>query len=173
MLQARIDEELAKNTWKRQNSNGPLSIVLALLKFCQRCYHFFHANASNTTRTRNPPIRGVDLIYLFGSAARGDMHRESDVDVALHATRPLTLLERMHISRLTRRTLPMGDRDIDLVDLRYATPELAMQIVQDGKRILGTDRSDDAFYRLSIKRYVYAKKIRDAEKAYVKRYAPV
>jgi len=110
-------------------------------------------------------------MYLFGSAARGDMHRSSDVDVAVHSTRFMTFSDRMRISRIVRRALPVGKREIDLVDLRHATPELARQIVQDGKRLVGTDRVDDAFFRYAIKRYIDAKKIRDAHAAYVKRYA--
>ncbi len=110
-------------------------------------------------------------MYLFGSAARGDMHRGSDVDIAVHSKKSLTLSERMRISRSVRRMFHVGNREIDLVDLRHLTPELAMQIIQDGKRLIGTDRADDEFFRLSMKRYIDAKKIRDAQAEYVKQYA--
>jgi hypothetical protein len=92
-------------------------------------------------------VRGIASVYLFGSAARGRMHRESDVDVAV-------LLDRsVYPSRVDRSELRVrlsadlaastGIDAIDLVVLNDLPPTFARSIVLDGTRLLRADPALD------------------------------
>lgn len=90
--------------------------------------------------------------YLFGSAARGTEHSESDVDVGV-------LLEHEpHTDRATRSELRIGlsadlihalGRDaVDVVVLNDAPPGLGRHVVTQGRRVYCRDaEADHAFVR--------------------------
>jgi len=81
----------------------------------------------------HPDIR---LAILFGSLAMGKGSRDSDLDLAVDAGRPVTLDEKMAIiSELAERS----GRPVDLVDLHNVGEPLLGQILNKGKRILGSD----------------------------------
>ena len=69
------------------------------------------------------------FIYLFGSAQRGELRPESDVDVAFYhhdPIDPLTLL-------LMRERLATAlSRDVDLIDLKDANDVIRAQVVGYG-----------------------------------------
>lgn len=78
----------------------------------------------------------VVLAVLFGSAARDALRTDSDVDIAVAAHRALSAEEKITlIEALAHKT----GRAIDLVDLAHAPEPLLGQIVQHGKRIVGSD----------------------------------
>lgn len=79
---------------------------------------------------------GIRLAILFGSLATGKGRAESDLDLAVDAGRSLTVSEKMAlISELAQST----GRPIDLVDIHTVGEPLLGQILQHGKRILGSD----------------------------------
>jgi predicted nucleotidyltransferase len=83
------------------------------------------------------PEIGITLAILFGSLAAGTGSRMSDLDLAVDAGRLLTAPEKMAlISELAART----GRAVDLVDIHAIGEPLLGQILQHGKRILGSDR---------------------------------
>jgi predicted nucleotidyltransferase len=69
-------------------------------------------------------------IYLFGSYARGDMGRSSDIDIAIDNGSPLdiithqTIREMIDVLGLRQRT--------DVVDFQRAPSELKKNIIKDG-----------------------------------------
>lgn len=80
-----------------------------------------------------PSIR---LAILFGSLAVGEGRMESDLDLAVDAGRSLTAGEKIAlISELAGRT----GRPVDLVDIQTVGEPLLGKILQNGKRILGSD----------------------------------
>ena len=82
------------------------------------------------------PGIGIVLVILFGSLAAGGGRAESDLDLAVDAGRRLTAAERIAlISELAART----GRPVDLVDIQAIGEPLLGQILQHGKRILGSD----------------------------------
>lgn len=109
----------------------------------------------------------IDLLYLFGSTARGDRHAGSDVDIAYHA--PKLLNPREHLKLITAlgslRMIPSGE--IDLVALNRAPSLLQYQVLTEGKKLYGSDRADDRFYRSTLKQYIDAKPIFNATAEYV------
>ncbi len=76
------------------------------------------------------------LAIVFGSAARGQQRADSDLDVAVAASQPLTAVEKMSIiAALADRT----GRPIDLIDLKSVAEPLLGQIVRHGRRLFGSD----------------------------------
>lgn len=98
------------------------------------------------------PVPGLVSVYLFGSAAIGTRHAESDVDIAVLLDR------RVHPAKGERSTLrvdlgsdlvaALGLNEIDLVVLNDVPPGLGRSIVVEGIRLVCHDPGlDHAFMR--------------------------
>lgn len=101
----------------------------------------------------------VKLLILFGSAASGHTHRDSDIDLGIVATGPFDLIAMTNeVAGYLRTDL------VDIVDLRRASPLLAMEALRQG-RLLYESRPDGyaSFYSLAHRRYVDTFKLRQAE----------
>jgi len=109
----------------------------------------------------------IDLIRVFGSAARGDMHAHSDIDVAYQGRRALGYAQQSQLMRALSDLPEFSDREIDLVDLRCAPPLLAYSALREGIKRYGSERADEAFYRYAAKRYIDAKPFFNATAEYV------
>ena len=75
-------------------------------------------------------------IYRFGSSVSGEQSPGSDVDLALLATTPIDPLLRFDLQE--RLASALG-QSVDLVDLRVASPVMAIQVVGKGRLLLDTD----------------------------------
>ena len=98
-------------------------------------------------------VPGSVSAYLFGSAAHGRMHRESDVDVGVLLDRGLfpTTAERFEARlRLSAHLDAAVKRPVDLVVLNDAPPSLARHIMCDGMRLLVSDPAQDHRQRCVI-----------------------
>jgi uncharacterized protein len=92
-----------------------------------------HESAISMLRIRLP---GVLAVYRFGSEATGDVHRESDLDLAMLLDSVLDPVERWELQEDLARQL---GRPVDLVDLRAASTVLRMQVVSTGTRLFTGD----------------------------------
>ena len=79
--------------------------------------------------------------YLFGSRARGDHHRHSDIDVAVYID-----MERARPGKwgydaalISDLMDVLGTNDIDVVLLNRADPLLYHRVLRDGVRLLSRD----------------------------------
>jgi len=83
----------------------------------------------------------VSVGFLFGSWARGEAHERSDVDVAV-AFADTEPGEPGHVNaRLALGadlSLALGTDDVDVIDLRSASPALVRAVFRDGDRLVGT-----------------------------------
>lgn len=78
----------------------------------------------------------LNLVVLFGSIASGRQRLDSDLDIAVASRQPLTAQEKIAmISALAACT----GRSVDLVDLKVVAEPLLGQILQHGRRIMGSD----------------------------------
>ena len=93
---------------------------------------------------------GVRLAVLFGSLARGQARASSDVDVGILADVGPGSFEEIRVEALRA----LGTDAVDVVDLRRATPLLAMAVARDGKVLYEKNTSEfAAFASLALRRY--------------------
>jgi predicted nucleotidyltransferase len=92
----------------------------------------------------------VVSVYLFGSHAGGQAHRESDVDVAAlldwkaYPTARARFEERLRLSGLLQAELQM--REVDVVALNDVPPHFGRRIVTTGRRVFCADPEADHAY---------------------------
>lgn len=87
------------------------------------------------------------VAYLFGSASRDSMRRDSDVDVAVDVGRKLASTEQWDAAQAL--SLALG-RDVDLVDFRAASDVLRHQILTTGRRIFVADVAAQDSYEAAV-----------------------
>ena len=93
------------------------------------------------------------LIYLFGSTAKGTSRAESDLDVAFLS--PVTLDE-YEVFMIAQQLATKLNQDVDLVDLRRASTVFQGQIVTTGKIIYTVDEQTRMNYEMKVLK-MYAK----------------
>lgn len=100
----------------------------------------------------------VQAIYHFGSTATGSDGPDSDIDLAVLGPNPLDPLARFDLQEQLASAL---GRSVDLVDLRAASPVMAMQVLATGRllhdaapeaRGLFEDRAFGSYARLNEER---------------------
>lgn len=87
--------------------------------------------------------RGDEIVaaYLFGSEARGTTGPDSDVDVAVLLRRPPPpTLEGLQLDLAAEIERQIG-REVDLVVLNRAPPDLVHRVLRDGRLLLEADRA--------------------------------
>ena len=102
----------------------------------------------------------IQLVILFGSTARGITHRRSDLDVAILADAPLDTVETTtQVMGLLLRS------EVDVVDLRRASPLLTMEVVRSGSLLYEREPGGYVtFCSLAHRRYVDTTKLRLARR---------
>lgn len=108
----------------------------------------------------------IQMMVVFGSTVTGLRGRESDLDLALLADAPLELVA------VTTDVIRLLHTDqVDVVDLRRASPLLAMEVARHGRVIYERQPGLHVeFISLAFRRYVDTKKLRDAQKDAIHRY---
>jgi predicted nucleotidyltransferase len=120
-------------------------------------------------RNRLSPLfadEGLRLILLFGSIVTGKVHKRSDIDLAFLFDKPVDILA------LTNRVNRLLHADnVDVVDLRRASPLLKYSAVRHGKPLYERKQGIfNEFYSLAFRMYVDTKKLRDAQAVSIKRF---
>lgn len=112
---------------------------------------------------RRPEIR---FAVVFGSAATGQRHGRSDLDLALMGDNLLDLLA------LTNEVIRLIHRnEVDVVDLRRASPMLAIEVVRHGRLLY--ERTPGLYVEfcvLAYRRYADTAKLRDAQRQVIMRF---
>jgi len=102
----------------------------------------------------------IELVILFGSMASGTGYAESDLDLAVRGNSVLDLVALTNdVTRL------LHTDDVDLVDLRRASPLLMMEVAREGRLLYErTPGTYPAFCSLAHRRYVDTAKLRVAQR---------
>ncbi len=101
------------------------------------------AAAVSTIRAAIP---GAIAVYLFGSRARGDAGRASDVDLAVLAPTPLDAVGRFELQERIAAELHAS---VDLVDLRSASAVLRAQVLEHGELLYEGDPRERARFEVA------------------------
>lgn len=92
----------------------------------------------------------VVLCYLFGSLARGEEHKESDVDIAVlfdKSVKGEDFLEREgKLISLFSKIFPA--REINLVNFAIASPLLKQNVIIEGKLIYAKNEDERIFFQV-------------------------
>nr|WP_248562695.1 nucleotidyltransferase domain-containing protein [Niallia sp. NCCP-28] len=94
------------------------------------------------------------FIILFGSTVKGNVHSESDIDIAF-------LSENLNFDKYTlfmfaQELAANLGRDVDLIDLNQASTVFQAQVVQTGKIIYCSDTRKKAEFEIKVLK-MYAK----------------
>lgn len=91
------------------------------------------------------------IIFLFGSAVKGNMRKDSDVDLAFLSDKDFSSYELYMISQGLADFL---EREIHLVDLAQSSTVFQAQVVGTGKVIYCTDENrKKIFSMITLKKY--------------------
>jgi len=103
---------------------------------------------------------GLDLVVLFGSAARDGFARAEDVDIAVRGARPLDL-----IALTVQFIEALGTDAVDLADLRTADALLLALVARDGVVLYeGRPSAFAEFDSYAMRRLADTRKFREAER---------
>lgn len=91
---------------------------------------------------------GIRQAVVFGSVASGAATRNSDLDIAIEAERPLSADQRRQLIEALALT---SGRPIDLIDLKTVGEPLLGQIVKHGTRLFGSN----ADYAALLRRHLF------------------
>lgn len=114
------------------------------------------------------------VIYLFGSAARNQLRKDSDIDIALLTENEI---EPYVCFMKAQELADIFKRDVDLIDLNTSSTVFKAQVVGTGKRIYCSDetkrmyfemRALKAYAMLNEEREVILKKIKESGSVYGK-----
>jgi uncharacterized protein len=94
------------------------------------------------------------LVYLFGSTVKGNLHKDSDVDIAFLSDQKE--LDNYEIFMIAQELASKLNRDVDLIDLKQASTVFQAQVVYNGKVIYCTNEQKKAQYELKTLK-MYAK----------------
>ncbi len=98
-------------------------------------------HAADLDRTIKSVVSGypsVVLAILFGSMARDRTRNDSDLDIAIASSTPLTV--QTHLAIIENMALAVG-RPVDLIDLDRTHNPLLRQILTKGRKVLCHDRT--------------------------------
>jgi len=101
---------------------------------------------------------GIQLAFLFGSAALQRLRPDSDIDIAVQFETKPDLFNLMALRQSLEEKL---HREVDLVALNDASPILRMQVLKHGVLIHDSDRKYyHQFFTDTIKQYDDLKRVR-------------
>jgi predicted nucleotidyltransferase len=91
------------------------------------------------------------LIILFGSAVKGYMREDSDVDIAFLSDKELNSYE---VFLIAQGLADLLGRDVDLVDLKKASTVFQVQVISTGKVIFCSDKTKRMVFEMTaLKKY--------------------
>jgi len=105
-------------------------------------------------------LANVAVAFLFGSQLGGNVHPESDVDIAILFTSGNVPTNDMQLA-LKDRLSRILKSEADVVVLNNASPIIKMQVLKNGKKIIERDRRAYVhFFVRTVNEYDDLKRVR-------------
>ena len=137
---------------------------------------------SGEIRTEDKPLRefaerfGVELVILFGSAAKGQKQPE-DVDIALVLSEQKRIRHEQDMRAYSKLWIALGKTlgvSPDILDITFISPKtppfLLFSIARDGKRLFGDAAKFSAFRLKAVKMFFDAAMFRRARREYIQKF---
>jgi len=110
---------------------------------------------------------GIRLLLLFGSAASGREHPESDVDLGVVLENPnLAFSARADLQHELQQLFP--EREVDLAIINHADPLFLKKITEQCRLLYGDVRELYSLKMYSFRRYQDHRRFLEMERRYVK-----
>lgn len=114
----------------------------------------------NTLRSFFSSREEVAAVYLFGSAAEGTSGARGDVDLGLLYRRNFRP-DFEYLGRLKTDLAHEVQAEVDIVDLRAASPILRMQVLRKGRLVIQRDpKAGNNFFVNTLLEYMDLKRVR-------------
>ncbi len=94
---------------------------------------------SQLIRHLTAKLPGLIAIYLFGSAGRGQLRPDSDVDIGFLCDASQRKLEELELWELRAELEGIAHRDVDVIDCSQADPVLRAEIMLHGVRVFSSN----------------------------------
>ena len=94
------------------------------------------------------------LIILFGSTVKGNVHKDSDVDIAFISNKKE--IDKYELFMIAQELASKLNQEVDLIDLKQASTVFQAQVIHSGKVIYCTDEHKKAEYQIKTLK-MYAK----------------
>lgn len=107
----------------------------------------------------------LELLVTFGSFQTDRFQKQSDLDIAYISKRNLTMDE--EISLLSALVFYFQKDNIDLVNLKKASPLLAYEVACNGRILFETKNRFLLFKIQASARYIDTKRLREARKNFL------
>ncbi len=92
------------------------------------------------------------LIIMFGSSVKGNMNKDSDIDIAFLSNKKI---DKYELFMLSQELAVKLNRDMDLIDLNQASTVFQAQVIHTGKVIYCSDEQQKAQFELkTLKMYI-------------------
>lgn len=111
----------------------------------------------------------LDFAALFGSFAKGEEKKTSDIDIAIKRNKPLSLKELTELTDKFSKIFAIPFEKIGLVEIQHPSPILMWQIAKYGRFMTGNFSKFEKFRLYSLRKYFDTKKFRKQTKDYIKR----
>lgn len=109
---------------------------------------------------------GINLLVLFGSYADGTNRQDSDLDLAF-LSKEILSLDKEH-TLLEEMVGYYRKGNLDLINLRKATPALKLEVANKGKLLYGTEEDFLNFQLYAARYYADTKYLRLEREKYLK-----
>lgn len=84
-------------------------------------------------------LPGLIAIYLFGSASRGELRPDSDIDIGFLCDPSQAKLGEFELWELRAELEGIAHRDVDVIDCSLADPVLRAEIMLHGDRVFSSN----------------------------------